>query len=104
MESFETVWNSLQVHLKPGTEIKNWTALHGYMGDKMTVVDVNRKLVSVDAPKAKNTQVIPKAEFEKIWQVWPLYKSQRMQRQEIVEMTMFSKYIISIYYWYEKGA
>ena len=101
MKSFETVWNTLQAKLKPGTEVRNWTAHKGYLGDSMTIVDVGSRHISVDAPNARNIQRVPKTDFEKMWVVWDDYKTEKVKRYEIRDMTMFSKYIISILHWYD---
>ena len=101
MSEFRAVWQGMQTVLKPGTEIKNWTAFHSYLGDTMTVVDVREKSISVDTPKAKDIQVVPKEDFERVWEVWSDYKAQKVKRYELRDMTFYSKYIISILHWYE---
>lgn len=98
---FEDIWNCLQHQLRSHTVIRNWTVLKGYLGDTMTIVAVNKESIEVDAPKAKNMLVVPKADFEVVWEVWSQYKNHRVQRQEIRDMTFYSKYIISILHWLE---
>ena len=68
---FYQTWDLLQQKPRPQTVIRNWTALKGYLGDTMTIVAVNEESIEVDAPKAKNILVIPKKDFETIWEVWP---------------------------------
>lgn len=99
--SFEDIWQRIQRQLRPHTVVRNWTALKGYLGDTMTIVAVNEESIEVNAPKARNALVVPKTDFESLWEVWPHYKNHRVQRQEIRDMTFFSKYIISIYHWLE---
>jgi hypothetical protein len=101
MESFEAFWSYLQVNLKPGTDVKNWTAFNGYLGNKMTIVGVYNQAVEVDAPKAKTIQVVPIEDFKRVWQVWLDYKANKVRRYELRDLTRFSKYIISILHWYE---
>ena len=103
MASFETVWGYIQTNLKPGTEIKNWTAYSGCLGDKMTIMKVRSRYIEVDTPKTMTFQVVPKKDFEGVWEVWSGYKSQRVRRMELTPITRFSKYIISILHWYEVG-
>ena len=49
MKSFHQLWANLQANLKPGTEIKNWTAAKGYLGDKMKVVRITSNMIEVEA-------------------------------------------------------
>ena len=101
-DAFVNVWHSLQGRLKPGTTIRNWTALKGHLGDEFQVVKVSPERVVVQAPKAKNIQSIPQEEFCKVWQVWEGYKAGRVERQEIRDLTRHSKYILSIFHTLEE--
>lgn len=98
---FDHIWDLLQHKLRPQTVIRNWTALKGYLGDTMTIVAVNTDSIEVNAPKAKSILVVPITDFETLWEVWPQYKNHRVQRQEIRDITFYSKYIISILRWLE---
>ena len=102
MSKFEYTWSFLQKILKPGTEILNWTAYGGYLGDCMTITNISQNTIEVKTPKAKNLQHVPKEDFEKIWVVWLDYKIQKVKRYELRDMTRFSKYVISILKWYEE--
>jgi len=102
MTTFDSVWTRLQSNLKPGKAIKNWTALRGYLGDTMKIVGVRSGYIAVNAPNASSTQVISKANFEKVWEVWSDYKSGKLPRHELRDITWFSKYIISILHWWEQ--
>ena len=102
MKTFEQLWANLQTNMRIGTEIKNWTAANGYLGDKMTVVNVSNNMTQIEAPKAKNIQSISKSEFEKVWGVWSEYINKKMPRHELRDITHFSKYIISILFWLDK--
>ncbi|MGD0707387.1 MAG: hypothetical protein ABSA51_02925 [Anaerolineaceae bacterium] len=103
MVPFETVWAYLQANLEAGTIIRNWTLMHGYLGDTMKVVAVRGNSIEIEAPNAENIQVVPKEDFEKLWDVWSDYKSRTLKRNELRELTRFSKYIISILHWYENA-
>jgi hypothetical protein len=96
MTSFETVWGYFQVNLKPGTDVKNWTAFKGYLGDSMTFGGIRGNFIGVEAPKAENILSVPREDFEKVWDVWSEYKVQKVRRYELLDMTRYSKYIISI--------
>ena len=103
MTEFNTIWSYIQTNLKIGTTIKNWTAYSGYLGDTMKVTAVRKNCIEVDAPNAKSTQIVPKDDFEKVWEVWSDYKDEVIKRYEVRDMTRFSKYIISILHWYENA-
>jgi hypothetical protein len=102
MTTFDSVWSQLQSSLKPGTVIKNWTVLRGYLGDTMKIAGVRSGYIEVDAPLASTTQHISKKEFEKVWEIWPEYKGGKFPRNQMRDITWFSKYIISILHWAEK--
>ena len=103
MKSFESVFAYLQSNLQADTEIDNWTAFRGYLGNKMRVVSIREGVIQVDSPKARNLQMIPKGDFERIWKVWEDYKRQKVKRFELRDMTRFSKYILSILHWYDES-
>ncbi len=103
MRTFDTVWSHLQTHLKPDMVIPNWTAYKGYLGDTMKVVAIRSNYIVLDSPNAKANQSVPRDNFEAVWGVWPGYKAQRVKRNELTELTRFSKYIISIFNWYENA-
>ncbi len=100
---FDPIWQELITRLKPGMIIRNWTALKGYLGDTIRVAEVKDIEIVIQAPKAKNLQHISREEFGKVWEVWRAYKSGRFQRQNIREMTFYSKYIISILHWLDEA-
>jgi hypothetical protein len=102
MATFDSVWNQLQSSLKPGTVIKNWTVLRGYLGDTMIITSVRSGYIEVDAPNANTTQHISKDNFERVWGIWPEYKGGKFPRNQMKAVTWFSKYIISILHWAEQ--
>jgi len=102
MDRFENIWNFLQINMKSGTVLKNWTSYSGYLGDSMTITKIGRNYIEFEAPKAKHIQHVPKEDFEKVWRVWTDYKTQKVKRYELRDMTRFSKYIISLLHWYEE--
>ena len=103
MNTFDAIWSDLLTNLKVGTEIKNWTAFRGYLGDSMKITSVRKDYIEVKAPKAINPQIVPRDDFQKVWDVWKDYNAQKVQRQEVRDMTRFSKYIISIFHWLENA-
>jgi len=102
MDEFGIVWKNLQTSLKQGAEIKNWNTYNGYLGDNLTIDYVDPNYISVDPPRVWDTRVIPKEDFEQVWNVWEDYKALRLKRNDLRDLTNLSKYIISIFHWYEK--
>lgn len=94
--TFADTWNSIQNNLGPGAQVRNWTAAKGYLGDIFTIVRVSSGHVVISSPDAKNEQSVPKQDFQKLHGVWIGYCERSIQRQDIRDMTRFSKYIISI--------
>ena len=100
-DEFDTLWNDLQTCLQPGDEIESWNTYHGYLGEDLTIKEVDPEFISVDPPRVWATQMLPEVGFEKIWRVWEDYTTLRLKRNEIGELTDSAKYIISILRWYE---
>ena len=94
--SFQRFWSELQTKLKPRVTVKNWTAAKGYLGDQFTIVVVSTNCVEIDSPNAENRQYVPKGDFEVMYNNWDAYCSKKLQRQELIVMTRFSKYTMSI--------
>lgn len=69
----------------------------------MRVAEIGINYIKIDSPKAETIQVIPKDDFEKVWDVWVDYKNQKLLRNELRDLTRYSKYIISILHWYENA-
>jgi hypothetical protein len=93
---FEKLWQRLQHELTSGTVVSNWTAAKGYLGDSFTIVAVRDDRVAVDSPGAKNVQMVPRRDFEAVYEVWKDYLADRIPRYALRDLTRFSKYIISI--------
>ncbi len=94
--SFQTLWQSIRNQLSPGTAVRNWTAAKGYLGDDFKVVAVSDTEVVVDPPNAESLQHIQRGDFEVTYDAWPQYCSGELQRQQLRDLTRFSKYTISI--------
>ena len=63
MTSFATVWEYIQANLKPGTEIRNWTAFSGYLDDKITITKFRGRDIEVDTSKTMTFQVVQIKDF-----------------------------------------
>lgn len=94
--SFPVFWSELQARLKVEAPIKNWTLAKGFLGDIFRIAAVTADGVKVDSPRAKNLQHIQKGDFEVMYNNWDAYCSGKLRRQELRDLTRFSKYTISI--------
>jgi hypothetical protein len=99
----ESFLSTIQTQLAPGTDIPNWTVDKGPLGDSFTVVSVSHKYVDVVTPAGKNVQHIPMNDFETVAKLWQRYINKEIGRNVVRDRTRFSKYIISILRWIEKG-
>jgi len=102
VDTFDALWESLIEKLHSGTKIPNWTAYSGHLGDYMVIDEISRKSIRIQSPGAKNIISVPMIEFRTVWLVWEDYKSQRLRRSELGEMTRYSKYVVSILHWHEE--
>ena len=100
---FINTWNALQIRLRRGTVIRNWTAQNGFLGDTFTIVSVKQNYIEVDAPGAQNIQRIPQRDFQIVYNLWDDYCLGNFKRHEIRDRTRFSKYIISILHWLQNN-
>jgi hypothetical protein len=100
---FEILWKKLQNRLSTHLIIPNWTVDKGYFHGSITIVEFDDDSVRVDSPNAKNTQTIPKSDFEEVWKIWADYKNGKFRRGDIIELTRYSKYIIDIFHWLENN-
>jgi len=99
--TFASAWSEMQARLGVRVRIPNWTRDSGFRGEGFTVVEVSQTLVRVDPPGAQGLVAVPRGEFEKVFAVWGRYTADGLPRQELVALTRFSKYIISIFHWLE---
>lgn len=101
MSQFDKIWNDLLRKLKPGMVIKNWTVLKGEF-NAMTIARVGQNSIEFHVPTAINPQIVPKGHFEEVYKVWEGYKIGKVKRTELARITHYSKYIISLFHWYEE--
>jgi len=102
MIPFNLVWNYIQSNLKQGMKVKNWTVDKDYFGLDITIITKSYKFIEFDSSTAKTIQKVAKDEFEKIWKVWPDYKTQKIKRGEMVEFNRHTRYIIDLFHWYDE--
>lgn len=101
MAKFDTVWKELLTYLKPGAEIRIWNIYNGYLGENLTVTEVDPDYISIDPPRVWDRQDIPKVDFERVWFIWQDYRALRLERGEFRDLTKYFKYIVSVLRWYE---
>ena len=97
----EALWFKLKSNLRPRTIIPNWTVDKGYFGGTITIVNLSDDVIEVEVATAKNNQMVRKADFEEVWQIWENYKSGEFKRGQMTPLTRNSKYVISILHWME---
>lgn len=93
---FQEVWMAIQSSLTAGSQVKNWTAAKGYLGDSFKITTVSSSHVDVDSPKAETVQRVSKADFEFMHNNWDAYCAGNVRRTDLVKSTRVSKYTISI--------
>jgi hypothetical protein len=76
--------------------VRNWTILKGYLDGEKTIIEVSQFSIIVNTPKSKTQIRIPREDFEKVWRIWRDYSDRWIDRQQIRDLTFYSKYIISI--------
>jgi hypothetical protein len=99
--SFADTLGALLANLSAMTKIPNWTVDSGLLGNSFCIVSVSLDGVIVEVPNAKNYQRIPMKDFAAVYDLWNGYMEGVVKRNEIRNITRYSKYIISINHWLE---
>ena len=98
MTAFRSVWSTL-TSLRSGKKIEEHNA--SGRGESTTIVSVEEDAITVAPPRAKGFVCIPKADFEIIWRYWSDFKAQKITRTELREQSRYSRYILTLFQWYE---
>jgi hypothetical protein len=98
---FEQVWSSLRSKLMQGMEVQNWTAQKGSSSDSMKILEVGSDYILIDAPKTRVFQHVSRQDVEGIWNIWEDYKEDNVEQEKLVQLTRYSKYVISLLHWWE---
>lgn len=101
--TFEGVWADLRYRLKPRTTIPNWSILKGDTGGEFRIDHVDGGSITV-IPEGRKPRSISKADFERIYRMWPAYKTGSISRTELTPMSQNSTYILSLFHWLETSA
>lgn len=89
--NFAEFWKNLQANLKDGSNIKNWTAAKGYLGDEFKIIDVSSNCVEIESPNAKTIQPVRKSDFEVMFNNWDAYCSKELRRGNLTKLTRVFK-------------
>ena len=95
-QDFESLLCQLQREISVGDTIRNWSQHTGYLSGVFTICAVESEFVQVEPLNAINRQHIRREEFAKVYEHWGAYKSGRLPRYELRDITRFSTYVISI--------
>jgi len=101
MTAFRSVWSYLTGHLRSGKKIEDRGTASASRGESTTIVSIEADAIMVAPPRAKGFVRIPKADFEIIWRYWPDFKAQKITRTELREHSRYSRYILTLFQWYE---
>ncbi len=80
------VWSIAIKNLKPGQHIRNWTPLHGYMGNDIIIAYVNPDCIQISAPNPKKKEptyaILYKHEIDNFSEIWKIAKEGKINRAE----------------------
>ncbi len=94
--SFEVFWTKLVDALSNEEAITNWTNDKGTFGENFVARSLISNYINVKIPSAINTQKVPKADFELVYDNWRQYLDGDLRRSELMKQSRFTKYTISI--------
>ena len=95
--NFGIIWLMTIGNLKPGMKIDYWGKARGKSGKKFVINSVSEKFISCDPPEAKHIQKVHRDDFEAVWELWENYLAGKVQRKNLIKVTRFSSYILSIF-------
>jgi len=99
--SFDVFWSELTSRLSTRQHITNWTVFNGRIGEDFDAIYTGGNYIFA-YPKSAGVQKIPKNDFETIYESWSKYLARLILRKQLVAMSRFTKYIISIIHQYLK--
>lgn len=89
------LWSRIVDCLRRTSEIRYWSVAGRTRASSFRILNVNDFYVEVQ-PESGGVQRIPRRDFELVLEVWDGYKSGRVKRCQLRDLTRFSSYIISI--------
>src|SRR5262249_3751151 len=97
--SFQQCWASLRAAVHAGMTIPPWSAKGGSK-TPVKILEVGDGSIDVEAGNG-TARKVPRADFERIFEVWPQYKVGERNRKNLQEITFNSVYVISVLHWLE---
>jgi hypothetical protein len=100
--TFEVVWADFRYRLKPGSQIKMWSAHSGYTGAGFKVDGFDPTAVIV-IPEGRKPRSISREDFRRVYAQWNTYSTGKIGRAELGEITRSqnTSYILSLFHWLE---
>lgn len=77
--TFEGAWADFRYRLKPRTTIQNWSILKGDTGGEFRIDHVDGASITI-IPEGRKPRSISKADFERMYRLWPAYKTGSISR------------------------
>jgi hypothetical protein len=99
MNDFEALWRDLQRRLRPGLEIKGWSRDKGDTSLRFEIVDVSPGSITVTSPTLSKSRTISKGDFARVYAAWPDYRSAKISRAEMADMSQNTSYIFGVLQW-----
>lgn len=93
---FNLLWNEIINTLKPSQQIQNWTKYNGFLESEFEIYSITNNAIEVLTIKDKHQRLIPKTDFENIFNNWNKYISGEIKRNELQNKNKNTTYIISI--------
>jgi hypothetical protein len=93
------VWEVFRENIWPGYKFDSWSADSSYSKTKFQILEFSEDSFTVHSPPAQNFQIITKHDFFEIALLWNDYKHEKIQLNELLDLTKYFVYIISILRW-----
>jgi hypothetical protein len=100
VQTFDEVWQDIQLRLSVGLELPNWS----YDGRARGTTRIDEKYfyeIWVTGPKTSKSRKVTRNDFKTFYELWDRYKQGQLGRGEISDVSRNSSYIIAILHWRE---
>lgn len=103
MRPFNEVWREIQDRLAEGTEVQNWSVLHGLTGKMTYIGKVYYDFIDVIGQRGAKPLIVKRTDFKEVYEtVWDGYKAAKFTRTEMGKVSRKTTYIFSILHWVEE--
>lgn len=100
--TFDEFWRRLINVLRNEQTIRNWTINSDYLGrGDFPAIYQGGDYIECRPPNAMNPQIVPRRDFEFMYDNWNDYVNGRIRRPQLRDRSRFTKYTISIIHQYE---